>query len=91
MYFSVQCWLIPGPMSGTLARHCKVTVNKTSRFRDRVFDTYTTLVQSCMSYGSLIISQSTPCRLSVYAIGSILCKYYSNTIDRLNKHETLNL
>ena len=48
---------------------------------------YTTLVQSCMSYGSLTLSQSTPCRLSVYAIGPKLCKYSSNLpIDRLNKH-----
>ena len=49
--------------------------------------TYTTLVQSCMSFGSLTLSQSTPCRLSVYAIGPKLCKYYSNLpIGRLNKH-----
>ena len=37
MYFSVQCWLILGPMSWTSARHGKVTVDKTSRCRGRVF------------------------------------------------------
>ena len=31
------CWLILGPMSWTLARHCKVSVDKTLRCRGRVF------------------------------------------------------
>ena len=49
------CWLILVPMSWTLARHCKVTVDKTSRCRGRVFLVLNpTLLLSCMSYAVLI-------------------------------------
>ena len=74
MYFSVQFWLILGPMSWTLARHCKVTVDKTSRCRGRVFGTYTTLVLSCMSYVSFEIylsTQSLNCFINIIVINYV--------------------
>ena len=50
------CWVIFGPMSWTLARHCKVTVDKTSRCRGCVFWYLHNITLSCMSYGSFNIS-----------------------------------
>ena len=74
-------------MSWTLARIVKSLYTRGRVVVVVFLGTYTTLVQSCMSYGSLTLSQSTPCRLSVYVTGPKLCKYYSNLpIDRLNKH-----
>ena len=85
-------------MSWTLARHCKVTVDKTLRCRGRVFlylhDTGTELYElwqsqliQMITVIKYLFTQVTllfcpvlgKCRLRVYAIGLILCKYSANT------------
>ena len=92
-------------MSWTLARHCKVPVDKTLRCRGRVFlylhntgtlyelwqfyyilvHTESQLLYMDNSYKLLVHSSDIicpvlgKCRLSIYPIGPILCKYYANT------------
>ena len=100
-------------MPWTLARHCKVSVDKTSRCRGRVFlylhNTGTELYELWQFYYILVHTESQllykdnsykllvhssdiicpvlgKCRLSVYAIGPILCKYYANT-DRSSQQK----